>query len=554
MLRICVVRRVVRQFGRARLVRTLSQSSSTTSVQREGKESPSVPDFENTKVAFASKSTSDLLRSIFVLAACQESLVSRAEYLLGLSTRLLGDTVTTALIRRTFFKHFCAGETEDEALTTTKALSEYGMGGILDFAAEGDLSNGKTDVVTREYEYESERMCDVHMLNFEKSVSAAGRGGFAAVKMTALGDAETLERLSRCVNQIRDLFVKMFSDAKELEAEDESERLLKLRRMNSSPRLPSRKTFEKAFELHFKDESGADVYDAVIAHARERFHDDEASRDSEIDLMEWFSFVTPEEYVELGKKLRNPHFSFEWTLDDTEKMNRMMGRLERIAQKASDLGVRIMIDAEQSYFQPAIDRLTLEAMRKHNVDPLKGPVVFATYQAYLKDANDRLSYGLKLSKREQWIFAAKVVRGAYMVRERALAEEQCRPSPVHDTLEETATSYDQCCKLILENEEKAHLVVASHNRDSCVNVIKTMQELGLPKHSVSFAQLYGMADVLSFSLAANGYPVFKYLPFGPVDQVLPYLVRRAQENSSVAEGAQQEIKDNLRELRRRLFG
>jgi proline dehydrogenase len=498
-----------------------------------------VGDFTDTKIAYANKSNLDLLRGVFVLMTCHEFVVRHADQLLHFSKTFLGNTVTNALVRATFFRHFCAGESEKEALKTMKKLHGYGVGGILDFAAEGDLSsNRSTDDVSmsREYEYESERVCDSHMRNFEECVTVAGKGGFAAVKVTALGDAETIRKISLCVTEINALFSRLEHDS-------------------GTKTTLTKHSFEQIYHRHFKGgvEGSNHLFDAIMHSARARFHNDEDSLNDEIDVWEWLSFVTPREFVALSKRMKNPPTHFDWTLEDTNKLDRMIGRLDRIAKKASDLGVKIMIDAEQTYFQPAIDALTLELQRRHN-SSAQGPVVLSTYQAYLKDAKERLGFALKAAERERWTFACKVVRGAYLVRERALAAEENRPSPIHDTLEDTAQAYRDCCELVLKNGPKSELVVASHNRESVLEVLKLMDQNGRKIGTVSFAQLYGMADAVSFGLAAGGHPVFKYLPFGPVQEVLPYLVRRAQENSSVTAAANAEMKLIASEIKRRMFG
>ena len=496
-------------------------------------------DFSDTRIGFASKSNVDLVRGLVVLFSCQEFVVRRADQLISLSRTLFGRTITNALVRSTFFKHFCAGETEAEAIQTMEKLKRFGVGGILDFAAEGDITTSKKEPVpslSREYEYESEKVCDERMLNFEKCVTVAGKGGFAAVKVTALGDAETVRKIAQCVTEIHSLFARMEFDS-------------------GGPSKLTKERFADIYDKHFigGKESASRLFDNILKSAQARFHNDEDSLNDEIDVWEWLSFVTPREFVELSKHMRAPPSHFVWSLEDSAKMDRMTHRLDRIAEKASALGVRIMIDAEQTYFQPAIDALTLELQRRHNAGP-DGPVVFSTYQAYLKDSRERLKFALKAARREKWAFACKVVRGAYMVRERALAEEEKRPSPIHDTIDDTAKSYKECCELVLRGDARNQLVVASHNKDSVAEVLDVMSSLNRTKGTVSFAQLYGMADAVSFALANAGHPVYKYLPFGEVELVVPYLVRRAQENSSVTASARSEMMLIQSELKRRLLG
>ncbi|TRY56680.1 hypothetical protein DNTS_034238 [Danionella cerebrum] len=191
---------------------------------------------------------------------------------------------------------------------------------------------------------------------------------------------------------------------------------------------------------------------------------------------------------------------------------------------AVDHGVRLMVDAEQTYFQPAISRLTVETQRAFNRDEA---VVFNTYQCYLKEAFDNVATDVELSRREGWCFGAKLVRGAYMYQERARADEIGYEDPINPDYESTNTMY--------------------HRQE-------VMNELGLDAtdKTVCFGQLLGMCDQISFPLAQAGFAVFKYVPYGPVSEVMPYLSRRVQENRGFMRGAQMERELLWKELVRRL--
>jgi proline dehydrogenase len=234
-----------------------------------------------------------------------------------------------------------------------------------------------------------------------------------------------------------------------------------------------------------------------------------------------------------------------------------------------------MVDAEQSYFQPAIDYLAVDMMRKYNRDlQTTQPPVFNTYQMYLKDGQDRLLSDMQLAERvnsdaggkdAHFMFAVKLVRGAYMTTERARAHSLQIKDPIQHTHADTNHAYDSAVEKILLkaaspsiNRTPLALIIASHNRESVIQACEKMQALSLPNHgSIKFAQLYGMHDHLSFTLTHNGYEVCKYIPYGPVEDVIPYLLRRAQENRSVLVQGRTGNDDRSllwRELKRRLFG
>lgn len=202
------------------------------------------------------------------------------------------------------------------------------------------------------------------------------------------------------------------------------------------------------------------------------------------------------------------------------------------------------------------------------------PVVYNTFQAYLTDCPSRLELALRRSDSEGWLFGAKLVRGAYMVQERALAKEKGYKDPIHANQQATHDCYHACTDRILKAcfEQGAELMVASHNEGSVRHVAEAMsrrlaaeeattqQQQGsspassLATTGVSFGQLLGMCDHISFTLGSLGFRVYKYVPYGPVMEVVPYLLRRAQENSDVFGSAGREIGFLKKELKRRMMG
>ncbi|NXX99781.1 PROD dehydrogenase, partial [Centropus bengalensis] len=244
-----------------------------------------------------------------------------------------------------------------------------------------------------------------------------------------------------------------------------------------------------------------------------------------------------------------------FTEEEDLQMKRMLHRMDVLAKRATEKGVRLMVDAEQSYFQPAISRLTLEMQRRFNRDRA---VIFNTYQCYLREAYDNVTVDVELSRREGWHFGAKLVRGAYMEQERERAAKIGYEDPINPTYEKTNEMYHRCLDYILEEikrSRKANVMVASHNEDTVKFTLRRMMELGIhpSEKKVCFGQLLGMCDQITFPLGQAGFPVYKYVPYGPVNEVLPYLSRRAQENRGFVQRANRERDLLWQEVKRRLL-
>nr|XP_029134084.1 hydroxyproline dehydrogenase-like isoform X2 [Labrus bergylta] len=236
-------------------------------------------------------------------------------------------------------------------------------------------------------------------------------------------------------------------------------------------------------------------------------------------------------------------------LDEREAAHFLCGlhRLNKIAE-ASVNKVRVLVDAEYTYMNPALSLVTMAMMKKFNKD---GVWIWNTYQCYLKESRSLLLGALQISKEEGFCLGVKLVRGAYMDKERKLAEKESQLDPIHNCWEDTNVSYngslDVMLKAISQKPERYRIIVATHNEESVRKAAKRMEELGIDKDggSVCFGQLLGMCDHVSLTLAKEGYAVYKSVPYGSVDDTLPYLVRRAQENRTVLQGIRKE-RDLLR--------
>lgn len=234
---------------------------------------------------------------------------------------------------------------------------------------------------------------------------------------------------------------------------------------------------------------------------------------------------------------------------ENEEWSNVVMRADRICQRAFSAGLRIFIDAEESWCQGAVDSLAEAMMDKYN---RKGPAVYTTIQAYRRD---RLNYLQELylrAKSQEYFPGIKLVRGAYMDKERAYAKQVGKSSAIFDTKDETDQSYNACLEFIVENIERFGLCAATHNEFSSDFLRKLMASRGLSPRDkrIDFSQLYGMSDHITFNLAALGHNASKYVPYGPVSKVLPYLFRRAEENSSLTAGFR-ELKIIQSEINRR---
>ena len=232
------------------------------------------------------------------------------------------------------------------------------------------------------------------------------------------------------------------------------------------------------------------------------------------------------------------------------KCERIHNRVLEICQPAYDSGKPIFIDAEDSWIQDAIDRLATEMMERFNRER---PIVFNTLQLYRKDRLNYLKESRRAASANGYFLGVKLVRGAYMEKERARAEEMGYPSPIHDTKEATDADFDAAIEYCLKHHETVAFVAGTHNEESTQKLARRMHELGIPPDhpNVYFSQLYGMGDSLSYVLAKNKYNVSKYVPYGPVADAVPYLIRRAEENTSVAGHVNREVESIEKELKRR---
>ena len=238
-------------------------------------------------------------------------------------------------------------------------------------------------------------------------------------------------------------------------------------------------------------------------------------------------------YTKIGEKQ-------QLTNEEVAEWKRVEARFELICKTAHLKDVALLVDGEESWMQDAADELVTNMMRKYNKEKA---IIFNTLQMYRWDRLDYLKSLHEIAKKEKFHIGMKLVRGAYMEKEHKRAAEKGYPTPICESKEATDKNYDAAVNYMMEHLENMAIFAGTHNEESLYKLMKLQTSKGISKNDnrIWFGQLYGMSDNISYNLAANGYNNAKYLPFGPVRDVMPYLIRRAQENTSVAGQTNREL-------------
>jgi proline dehydrogenase len=383
--------------------------------------------FENTEIAFGSKTNGDLRRAhILFRLVGNPRLVRFGKWFTDFCFRFR--IPIRGMVKKTIFKQFCGGETIKDCDRTIAQLGEFGIGTILDYSVEGKTSEADFDTTVNEI------IDTIHRAANDTHVP------FAVFKVTGIGRFGVLESANNgeeSLNEQQRSDLKIISD-----------------------------------------------------------------------------------------------------------------RIQRICQAAFDAQVPVFIDAEESWIQNTVDTIVLSMMRLFNREKA---IVYNTVQMYRHDRLDFVRTQLTIAKDENFHYGIKLVRGAYMEKERDRALDKGYDSPIQPNKTRCDTDFNAAVELILENISHAALCSGSHNEDSAHVLVNTMQKLAIEKSDkrVWCAQLLGMSDHISYNLAYAGYNVAKYVPYGPVQEVMPYLLRRANENTSVAGQTSRELSLLIKERNRR---
>jgi proline dehydrogenase len=381
--------------------------------------------FENTEIAFALKSNTELERAYFLFKMIQsEPLVRIGTAITNFA--LKAHMPVEQLIRASVFDHFCGGIDEDNCMETIDKMFTKNVHSILDYSVEGKEEEVQFNLALKK------TLRNIDFAQEKKSIP------FAVFKPTGFGRFELYQKIT------------------------------------------------------------------------------EKQKLSDLEQKEW---------------------------------DEVVNRYDIVCKAAKEKDVPLLIDAEESWMQDAADDLIESMMAKYNNDKA---VVYGTIQMYRWDRLDYLKDLYKRSQEEDFFVGMKIVRGAYLEKERDRAEEKGYASPICDNKEATDTNYNDAIKFMIDNEKLA-LFAGTHNEESSYKLMQLAKDKGILKNDnrLWFSQLYGMSDHISFNLGAQGYNVAKYLPYGPVRDVMPYLIRRAEENTSVAGQTSRELNLLKTERKRR---
>jgi proline dehydrogenase len=237
---------------------------------------------------------------------------------------------------------------------------------------------------------------------------------------------------------------------------------------------------------------------------------------------------------------------------EQQEFEKIKQRINLICKTAYNVNTPVFIDAEETWIQNTIDDLATNMMAIYNT---KQPIVYNTLQMYRKDRLEYLKKAFELAKKSNYFPGFKIVRGAYLEKERNSAEEKKYPSPIQDTKQNTDADYDSAILFCIDNIDHIAFCAATHNETSAMRLTELMNEKNISRNNkhIYFAQLLGMSDHISYNLANEGYNVAKYVPYGPVKEVLPYLIRRAQENTFVKGQTGRELSLIVKEKNRRII-
>ena len=386
--------------------------------------------FDNTEIAFQSKSNSDLNRAYWLFKLIgNPTMVKVGKW--STNTALNIGLPINGLIKKTIFKQFCGGETIQECAKTIANLGKFGIGTILDYSIEGKTKEEDFDATVDEI------IATIHAAKNDPTIP------FAVFKVTGIGRFDSLEKANNGTTQLT-----------------ENDRL--------------------AFQL-------------------------------------------------------------------------IVSRVDKICLSAFENGVPLFIDAEETWIQDAIDTIVRDMMRKYNKEKA---IVYNTLQMYRHDRLAFLHAEIEIARAEGFHYGVKLVRGAYMEKERLRAAEKGYPSPIQPDKITCDNDFNHALELVVKNIDIMALCSGSHNEKSALILTDLMTKKQIEKSDkrIYVAQLLGMSDHISYNLAYAGYNVAKYVPYGPVKEVMPYLLRRADENTSVAGQTGRELSLIMTERKRRKLG
>eukprot|EP00758_Cryptobia_borreli_P010522 Tbor_TRINITY_DN5575_c4_g2::TRINITY_DN5575_c4_g2_i2::g.13942::m.13942/K00318/PRODH; proline dehydrogenase len=528
------------------------------------------PNFKDYVSSYKHLSLFGIIKALGIIRLCHvQFLTSNAVGILSTMSNIIGEYLTyETVLRWTMYNHFCAGSNEKEIRGTLRRLNGLGVGSILDYAAEADVPcplKNSTEVfqeppsrsmsellciIDIPYKADDEEIHNNNMKNYILCIAHASLNiprngaGFAAVKLSGLCDPRLLSRLSAILVNLRKVWYEL---AGHRDFQIEECRCILYNNKYENIRFIDLETFLKNVKF-IAPKITIDEAKAIFS-----LLDDENT--GRIDYLNYIKVVT----IALNNS-NDPSVALlhplaqamsQLTPQEMVLFASLQKRLHTLVDVAVQLNVRIMMDAEQSFYQPGIDHIVRILQREYNKS---FPYVYNTYQCYLTYMPYRIDNDIARAKKENWVWAGKIVRGAYMVQERATSQEYGYVSPIHKTAEDTHNCYNTCAKRILDevvSDSNTAVLFGTHNLESLEMITDIILKNDIMGPNVSFAQLLGMADHLTMPLSKAGFYTFKYVPYGPVKETIHYLSRRSQENSTLLTEGSFEVTALRKALRQR---
>ncbi|KAL7701286.1 proline oxidase mitochondrial precursor-like protein [Lotmaria passim] len=551
-------------------VGVFASSVRCATMQARGSKAPCIPDF-NDDTTYRQRSTWYLIKALVLLRLCSVNyLAMNSVQVLKKIEKVLGTRLTyNFLVKKSFYNYFCAGENDQELRETIQKMAKNNIGAVLDYAAEADpegfapqpgLAVGPEISMSRlvtkcNVEYPMDEgvfdenmklymMCVMHASLYSPRDSA----GVAAVKVTGMCDPQLLARVSAILLSVHQSWSKYFTGENETVKLEECRVVMGVHRKHQL--FITYEQLRAGFDRYNPDNKLTDEQFQAIAAALDR------RKEGKVNYFEYKEMLTEAlialEPTPVQRALVEglPQMSGQ----EKELWKNVNSRLALIANTAKELNVRVLVDAEQTFYQLAIDAIVVTLQKTYNKEV---PVVYNTYQCYLTYAQDRIDNDLVRARHLGFHWGGKIVRGAYMVQERASAQKDGYTSPIWPTIEETHKCYNGAAEQILQKFEeepnkKHEVFFGTHNKESLEIITGKVLKHPDIQSRVFFGQLFGMRDNLTVPLAKAGFHVYKYVPYGPVRETIHYLGRRAVENSSVlTNGGNSETRMMKKELKRR---
>ena len=485
---------------------------------------------------FKAESFQSIARGWFVYSLIRfEIIVKNADLILKWARRLLGERAIRWALRKTIYSQFVAGEEKREVVERIKKIKDKNILVFLSYAAEQHSQQ----------EFDKMKKCTLDCIDIVVDSSEPG-DRIVAIKVSPLAPLALLKKMNSVIRAKQRLFLQLSEQA-------------------NNQQQPNALMLQ-SFHQNIK-KIDASLTTATI----EELFKQTSCGLGKITIRRWQENL--KEGGDLYKLLKRKSCGLEeLSIKENLELAQLMDRIGEIGIACESKGVRLLVDAEQTYIQNFIHYVAVQfLMKRFNTNKC---IVYNTFQCKLRNTESELRIDIDYAKEENIIYGLKMVRGAYLEEERRLARELGYPDPTNPSLEATTDMYNRVMDLSLREvkRDRMRLMVATHNTDSVRRAVREMELLGIPKRDgVVFGQLLGkqttvnrvinlinlnsigMCDFVSSTLADAGYIIHKSVPYGPVMEVVPYLIRRAQENTHAVKRADLERKVLGREIRNRLF-